>query len=147
KRSENRRPEQARRAAGDWFAGLKPQGMAFGNRAGVLEVNVRVVQRRRGVADLGAYFRDRSGRDERDRQRYGNGGKKRTNAQHGMGAPALSVGGFYKDAPRLPDGDRVDVRSLVTGAWVEIEVGPGRGWFVVERAQVEPQAALVGVEI
>jgi tRNA (guanine-N7-)-methyltransferase len=64
-----------------------------------------------------------------------------------MGAPALSVGGFYRDAPRLPDGDHVDVRRIVTGEWVEIEIGPGRGWFVVERAQIEPHAALLGVEI
>jgi tRNA (guanine-N7-)-methyltransferase len=55
--------------------------------------------------------------------------------------------GFYKDAPRLPAGDCVDVRTLVVGNWVEIEVGPGRGGFVVERVQVEPLAALVGMEI
>jgi tRNA (guanine-N7-)-methyltransferase len=53
----------------------------------------------------------------------------------------------YADAPRLPDGDRVDVRSLVRGEWVELEIGPGRGWFLVERAQAEPRAALVGLEI
>ena len=54
---------------------------------------------------------------------------------------------LYDDAPRLPDGSRVEVRSLATGAWVEIEIGPGRGWFLVERAQAEPGAALVGLEI
>ena len=51
------------------------------------------------------------------------------------------------DAPRLPDGDCVDVRSLACGEWVELEVGPGRGWFLVERAQVEQRAALIGLEI
>jgi len=55
--------------------------------------------------------------------------------------------GFYKDAPRLPGGDCVDVNTLVRGDWVEIEVGPGRGGFVVERAQVEPHAAILGIEI
>jgi tRNA (guanine-N7-)-methyltransferase len=35
----------------------------------------------------------------------------------------------------------------VSGAWVELEIGPGRGWFVVERAQAEPLAGLVGMEI
>lgn len=44
---------------------------------------------------------------------------------------------------RLP----VDVRSLVTGAWIEIEIGPGRGGFVFERAAAAPEAALVGFEI
>ena len=53
----------------------------------------------------------------------------------------------YDDAPRLPEGDRVDVRALARGEWVEIEVGPGRGWFLVERAAAEPRAALVGLEI
>ena len=54
---------------------------------------------------------------------------------------------LYDDAPRLPDGERIDVRSLAAGAWVELEIGPGRGWFLVERAGIEPRAALVGVEI
>jgi tRNA (guanine-N7-)-methyltransferase len=54
---------------------------------------------------------------------------------------------LYDDAPRLPEGARVDVRTLAAGAWVELEIGPGRGWFLVERAEAEPRAALVGVEI
>lgn len=53
----------------------------------------------------------------------------------------------YEDAPRLPDGERVEVRSLVTGDWIELEVGPGRGWFLVERAAAEPRAGVVGLEI
>jgi tRNA (guanine-N7-)-methyltransferase len=53
----------------------------------------------------------------------------------------------YEDAPRLPDGEGVDLRSLVTGDWLELEIGPGRGWFLVERAAAEPRAALVGLEI
>jgi tRNA (guanine-N7-)-methyltransferase len=53
----------------------------------------------------------------------------------------------YEKAPSLPEGDNVDVRSLAKGAWIEIEIGPGRGWFLVERIQAEPGAALVGLEI
>jgi tRNA (guanine-N7-)-methyltransferase len=53
----------------------------------------------------------------------------------------------YEDAPRLPPEERVDVRSLVHGEWVELEIGPGRGWFLVERAAAAPSAALVGLEI
>jgi tRNA (guanine-N7-)-methyltransferase len=53
----------------------------------------------------------------------------------------------YDDAPRLPDGPAVDVRTLARGEWVELEIGPGRGWFLVERAAAEPLAALVGLEI
>lgn len=41
----------------------------------------------------------------------------------------------------------MDVRALAQGEWVELEVGPGRGWFLVERAEAEPRAALVGLEI
>jgi tRNA (guanine-N7-)-methyltransferase len=54
---------------------------------------------------------------------------------------------LYDVAARLPEGDRVDPRTLAEGAWVELEVGPGRGWFLVERAQAEPRAALLGFEI
>jgi tRNA (guanine-N7-)-methyltransferase len=53
----------------------------------------------------------------------------------------------YENAPRLPEGALVDVRTLALGSWVEVEVGPGRGWFVIERADAEPRAALVGLEI
>ncbi|MBV9946910.1 MAG: tRNA (guanine-N7)-methyltransferase [Myxococcales bacterium] len=55
--------------------------------------------------------------------------------------------GPYDDAPRLPHGDRVDVRGLAGGDWLELEIGPGRGWFLLERAAHEPRAALVGLEI
>jgi tRNA (guanine-N7-)-methyltransferase len=47
----------------------------------------------------------------------------------------------------LPPDERVDVRSLARGEWIELEIGPGRGWFLVERASAEPRAALVGVEV
>jgi tRNA (guanine-N7-)-methyltransferase len=53
----------------------------------------------------------------------------------------------YQDAPRLPEGDLVDVRAIVRGSWVEIEVGPGRGGFLFERARAVPDAALVGFEV
>jgi tRNA (guanine-N7-)-methyltransferase len=53
----------------------------------------------------------------------------------------------YEDAPRLPGGDRVDLRALVTGQWLELEVGPGRGWFLVERAEAEAHLALLGLEV
>lgn len=53
----------------------------------------------------------------------------------------------YDDAPRLPGEGPVDVRSLAGGDWVELEIGPGRGWFLVERAAAAPTAALVGLEI
>ncbi len=52
----------------------------------------------------------------------------------------------YEDAPRLP-ANRVDVCSLARGEWVELEIGPGRGWFLIERAAAAPRAALVGLEI
>ncbi len=53
----------------------------------------------------------------------------------------------YDAAPRLPEGDSIDLRALVRGDWMELEVGPGRGWFLVERAAAEPKAALVGLEV
>jgi tRNA (guanine-N7-)-methyltransferase len=53
----------------------------------------------------------------------------------------------YADAPRLPEGDRVDLRALVRGEWIELEIGPGRGIFLQERAAAEPRAGLVGLEV
>ena len=50
----------------------------------------------------------------------------------------------YEDAARLPEGASIDVRTLASGMWVELEIGPGRGWFLVERAQLEPSAAVLG---
>lgn len=53
----------------------------------------------------------------------------------------------YAEAPRLPEGERVDVRALVSGQSHELEIGPGRGGFLFERAAVAPDVALVGLEV
>jgi tRNA (guanine-N7-)-methyltransferase len=53
----------------------------------------------------------------------------------------------YADAPRLPEGDAVDLRSIVRGDRVEIEIGPGRGGFMQERALACPDVGLVGLEV
>jgi tRNA (guanine-N7-)-methyltransferase len=55
----------------------------------------------------------------------------------------------YADAPRLPEGDRIDPRELVgsAGAPIELEIGPGRGWFLVERLEAHPEVRMVGLEI
>ncbi len=55
----------------------------------------------------------------------------------------------YDDVARLPPGEeRIDLRSLVAGAWTELEIGPGpKAGFLVERAIAAPEAALVGLEI
>jgi tRNA (guanine-N7-)-methyltransferase len=39
------------------------------------------------------------------------------------------------------------MRALVGGEWIEIEIGPGRGAFLFERAAAEPRAGLVGLEM
>jgi tRNA (guanine-N7-)-methyltransferase len=53
----------------------------------------------------------------------------------------------YEDAPRLPEGSPIDARSLVTGEWLELEVGPGRGGFITERLEAEPRCGVVGLEV
>ena len=53
----------------------------------------------------------------------------------------------YEDAPRLPEGETVDARALVRGEWLEIEIGPGRGGFMFERAVAAPNAGLIGLEV
>jgi tRNA (guanine-N7-)-methyltransferase len=54
----------------------------------------------------------------------------------------------YADAPRLPETEHVELLGpVVRGEWLEVELGPGRGGFLIERAAAEPRAALVGLEI
>ena len=55
----------------------------------------------------------------------------------------------YADAPRLPEGDRLDPRLLVDAGAdpIELELGPGRGGFVFERLAAAPGTRLVGLEI
>jgi tRNA (guanine-N7-)-methyltransferase len=54
----------------------------------------------------------------------------------------------YADAPRLPEGDPVDPRALVGGEGaVELEIGPGRGGFLFERLDEDPEVRIVGLEI
>lgn len=81
----------------------------------------------------------------------------------------------YEHAPRLPEGDdSIDPRTLflptppasvgvqhaedvaaslppasskAAGAPIELEVGPGRGWFIFERLDHAPEVRVVGLEI
>lgn len=55
----------------------------------------------------------------------------------------------YAHAPRLPDGDELDPALLVPGASgaLELEIGPGRGWFLVERLEVAADVGVIGLEI
>lgn len=54
----------------------------------------------------------------------------------------------YAHAPRVPEGDAVPVSALVPGEGpFEIEIGPGRGGFLFERAAAQPSSRLVGLEI
>ncbi|HNT00074.1 MAG TPA: methyltransferase domain-containing protein [Polyangiaceae bacterium] len=54
----------------------------------------------------------------------------------------------YADAPTLPAVGSLDIFSLTRSRLpLEIEIGPGRGAFIVERAAEAAQAAVVGLEI
>ncbi len=55
----------------------------------------------------------------------------------------------YAHAPRLPEGDRLDPRALLATQpnEVELEIGPGRGWFMVERLEAVAELGMVGFEI
>jgi tRNA (guanine-N7-)-methyltransferase len=65
----------------------------------------------------------------------------------------------YAHAPRLPLGEDLDPCALFdahpAGAEgaplgpgpVELEIGPGRGWFTVERLAAEPSVRVLGLEI
>jgi tRNA (guanine-N7-)-methyltransferase len=54
----------------------------------------------------------------------------------------------YAHAPRFPEEGKVDIGSLLPGEGpVEIEIGPGRGGFLFERAAAAPGTRLLGLEI
>jgi tRNA (guanine-N7-)-methyltransferase len=55
----------------------------------------------------------------------------------------------YAHAPRLPEGDRLDPRGLLAAVpdEVEVEIGPGRGWFMVERLEAVAPLGMIGFEI
>jgi tRNA (guanine-N7-)-methyltransferase len=56
---------------------------------------------------------------------------------------------LYVNAPRLPDGLSLDPGALLGGnpGPVELELGPGRGGFIIERLRAEPHVRMVGLEI
>jgi tRNA (guanine-N7-)-methyltransferase len=55
----------------------------------------------------------------------------------------------YSDAPRLPETELVDPRALVGAgsAPIELEIGPGRGGFMVERLAADPNVRMLGLEV
>lgn len=54
----------------------------------------------------------------------------------------------YADAPRLPEGERVDPAALVLPARpIELEIGPGRGGFLFERLAADAELCMLGFEI
>lgn len=60
----------------------------------------------------------------------------------------------YAEAPRLPPGEgltaseilRVGASPVAPGA-LELEIGPGRGGFILERLAADPRVCIVGLEI
>lgn len=54
----------------------------------------------------------------------------------------------YADAPMLPASGPIDVSTLTESSLpLEIEIGPGRGAFILERAAETSKVSLVGLEI
>ncbi|MFO0609252.1 MAG: tRNA (guanine-N7)-methyltransferase [Polyangiales bacterium] len=54
----------------------------------------------------------------------------------------------YDHAPRLPEGDRVDLDALIPGGGdLMLEIGPGRGMFALQWAEQHPESRLLALEI
>ncbi len=64
----------------------------------------------------------------------------------------------YAHCPRLPEEGEIDPRQVFPplgesgsevdlASPVELEIGPGRGWFTIERLQAEPSVRVVGLEV
>jgi tRNA (guanine-N7-)-methyltransferase len=50
--------------------------------------------------------------------------------------------------PELPESETVDLTALLLGAGpIELEIGPGRGMFVIERATARADVRLLGIEV
>lgn len=66
-----------------------------------------------------------------------------------LSSPRVAHVYLYTDAPKLPAGEDIDPQALVPGGDgpVEIEIGPGRGGFLVERLEAVPRARMIGLEI
>ena len=67
------------------------------------------------------------------------------------GAASASARSPYADAPRLPEGNDLRpeqiLRSPAAANGLELEVGPGRGTFIFERAAQSPDIHMLGLEI
>jgi tRNA (guanine-N7-)-methyltransferase len=61
--------------------------------------------------------------------------------------PRPKPGAPYADAPRFADEGEVSIPALVTGSRIELEIGPGRGGFIRERALCRPDVGIVGLEV
>jgi len=55
----------------------------------------------------------------------------------------------YKNPPRLPEGDEVDLRAFLGSGNgpIDLEIGPGMGAFILERAAAIPELRILGLEI
>ena len=56
----------------------------------------------------------------------------------------------YADAPRLPPGEGLTAPHILgdgAPSQLELEIGPGRGGFIIERLAADPAAHIVGLEI
>jgi tRNA (guanine-N7-)-methyltransferase len=55
----------------------------------------------------------------------------------------------YASAPRLPDGERLELASILRSpvARLELEIGPGRGGFLVDRLVARADVGMIGLEI
>lgn len=97
-------------------------------------------------------------------RRHGKGGRRRSStpgtslpsgANSWDALPAPVTREFpYAHAPRLPEGDVIDLAQLFTPALplrpeesLELEIGPGRGWFIFERLEAAPAVRMLGLEI
>ncbi|HTV17448.1 MAG TPA: tRNA (guanine-N7)-methyltransferase [Polyangiaceae bacterium] len=55
----------------------------------------------------------------------------------------------YAEAPRLPAGEGLGAQAIlgVAEQLLELEIGPGRGGFIIERLAAAPDICIVGLEI
>ena len=155
-------PEQTRGARHGGFSRHVDKGLEACKSPRELEMDVGVIEWHREAAARLTEHPKESPRAECGRERRDRGGRSLGPAMRNYP---------YEHAPRLPEGDSIDPRTLfhptpsapggaehaedaaaslplaASGAPIELEVGPGRGWFIFERLDHAPEVRVIGLEI
>ena len=166
-RRQQKRPNEAGRARCVAVAFAVREEVSARETLGVLKMNEGVVEgdgRMAALQENAANRVDRQARGDDDERCIGQGSfhgrsirafrsvsqRNASRAIHpGVELPEIHPRLKYAGAPRMPEDARVDVTKLLEGPCkrIEIEVGPGRGGFMMDRLSAREDVGIVGLEV